>query len=103
MSWHKVAEVDELAEGSLKLVVADAKTLVLARNDGKYSALDSQCPHAGGPLAEGAIENGLLVCPWHGREFNLATGHCEGYDVGIGAYPVEVRDDGIFVNSARSE
>lgn len=27
-------------------------------------------------MAEGAIEDGKLVCPWHGWEFNLATGEC---------------------------
>lgn len=97
MSWTKVAETDELAEGALKEVVANGKTLVLAHSQGQYRALDNQCPHAGAPLAGGSIEGGLLTCPWHGREFDLATGKCEAYGVSIGTYPVEVRADGIFV------
>jgi pyruvate oxidase len=97
VNWHKVADVDELAEGGLKRVVANGKTLVLAHSQGRYSALDGQCPHAGGPLAEGSIENGVLVCPWHGREFELSTGQCEAFGVSIGTYPVEVRADGIFI------
>ncbi len=97
MIWLKVADVNELAEGGLKQVIANGKTLVLAHCAGRYSALDGRCPHAGGPLGEGTIENGLLVCPWHGREYDLATGRCEGFEVGIGTYPIEVRPDGIFV------
>ena len=97
MNWYKVADVNELAEGGLKQVVANGKTLVLARSEGHYRALDNRCPHAGGPLAEGSIENGLLVCPWHGREYHLATGRCEGFDLGVSTYPTEVRSDGIFV------
>lgn len=97
MNWHKVAGVDELADGTLKQVVANGKTLVLARSAGRYSALDNRCPHAGGPLSEGALENGLLVCPWHGREFDIATGKCDSFGVGVEVYPVEAREDGIFV------
>jgi pyruvate oxidase len=97
-AWHKVAEASELANGSLKPVVAGARTLVLARWDDRYSALEDRCPHAGGPLAEGSIEDGRLVCPWHGREFDLATGQCEGSRA-VGVCRVEARADGIFVEA----
>ena len=38
--------------------------------------MDAECPHAGGPLAEGTIENGCVTCPWHDYSFELASGRC---------------------------
>ena len=98
VTWHKAAEPGELADGELKAVVVAGTPVVLARVGERYRALDDRCPHAGGPLSQGCIENGLLVCPWHGREYDLETGRCEGFQP-VRTFPVEVRDDGIFVAS----
>ena len=38
--------------------------------EASYAALDNRCPHQGGPLGEGSIENGMLRCPWHGWDFD---------------------------------
>ena len=94
--WHRAADIGELADGQLKVFGADRLTIVLARVGDKYGALRDQCPHAGGPLSQGCIENGFVVCPWHGREYDPFTGTCDGYQA-TQAYQVEVRDDGIFV------
>jgi nitrite reductase/ring-hydroxylating ferredoxin subunit len=96
--WHKAAELDELADGQLKAFDAGGTAIVLARRGNEYGALRDPCPHAGGPLSQGCIENGLLVCPWHGREFDPLTGHCEGFQPAH-SFPVEVRKDGIFVSA----
>jgi nitrite reductase/ring-hydroxylating ferredoxin subunit len=96
-TWHRVADVAELADGALKPVVVAGSLIVLIRLGERYGALDNQCPHAGGPLADGTLENGRLVCPWHGREYNPLSGECEGYDQPVRAYKVEVRSDGIYV------
>jgi pyruvate oxidase len=96
-AWHRVADSDELADGSLKEVVVAGTVLVLTRIGSRYGALNNQCPHAGGPLAQGSLENGLLVCPWHGREYDPLTGNCEGYADSVRAYRVDVRADGIYV------
>ena len=93
---HKVAQVGELADGELMAVVAAGTPLVLVRLGSRYSALDERCPHAGGPLSQGTIDNGVLVCPWHGREYDLATGQCAGFQA-VATYPVEVDGDGIYV------
>jgi nitrite reductase/ring-hydroxylating ferredoxin subunit len=96
-AWHRVADCDELADGSLKEVVVAGTVLVLTRIGAHYGALNNRCPHAGGPLAQGCLENGLLVCPWHGREYDPLTGNCEGYADSVRAYQVDVRADGIYV------
>lgn len=94
--WHRAAGLNEMGDGEVKRVVAGEKVIALVRQGATYRALDNRCPHAGGPLSEGSIENGLLVCPWHGREYALANGQCDGYE-GVATYPVEVREDGVFV------
>ena len=60
-------------------------------------ALDNHCPHQGGPLGEGSIENGVLRCPWHGWDYHPCSGKVPGYDDGVEPYEVEERDDGIYV------
>jgi nitrite reductase/ring-hydroxylating ferredoxin subunit len=96
--WHKVAEVDELPEGRVKTVVAGRKSLALTHHEGAYGALDNHCPHQGGPLGEGSIENGLLRCPWHGYDYSPLTGAPPpGFTDAPACFPVEVRDDGIYV------
>ena len=95
-TWHRVADVGELTDGALKAVAVAGKLLVLVFVGGRYGVLDGRCPHAGGPLAEGTVENGLLVCPWHGREYDPFDGRCEGYTP-VPAYKVDVRSDGIYV------
>ena len=94
--WHKVAEVDGLAEGRVKAVSCGRENICLTRHKGEWGALANACPHQGGPLGEGSIEGGLLRCPWHGWDFDPLTGKPPGgYDDGIQTYPLQVRDDGV--------
>ncbi|MHC4400667.1 MAG: thiamine pyrophosphate-dependent enzyme [Planctomycetota bacterium] len=96
--WHKAAEPDELAENSVQAVEAGARMIALTRLDGQYGAIDGQCPHQGGPLTEGTVEDGLLRCPWHGWGFDPMTGKsADAHHGDVEAYKVEVRDDGVYV------
>ena len=102
LSWHRVADLDELPEGRVKTVSLEEgmkeKTICLTHHEGKYAALDNHCPHQGGPLGEGSIEKGWLRCPWHGWEYCPHDGHSPGgHDDGVETYPVDVREDGVYV------
>ena len=98
LQWHKAAGLGELTEGRVKTAACGLETVCLTHFKGEYSALANACPHQGGPLGEGSIENGLLRCPWHGWDFDPITGKPPGgYDDGVRRYPVEIRDDGIYV------
>jgi nitrite reductase/ring-hydroxylating ferredoxin subunit/uncharacterized membrane protein len=57
----------------MKAHAADAEIL-LARQHGRLCALSHSCSHLGGPLSEGTLKNGSVVCPWHGSEFALDDG-----------------------------
>ena len=56
---------------------AAGRALCVANIDGAISVLDAICPHEGGPLGEGAIESGRVVCPWHGYAFDVHTGEAQ--------------------------
>jgi nitrite reductase/ring-hydroxylating ferredoxin subunit len=60
-------EVKEVAVGGGRLVC-------VANIDGDICVTDNTCPHWGGPLGQGKIRDGMLVCPWHGWTFDLRTG-----------------------------
>jgi pyruvate oxidase len=70
IQWYKVLEdKNELQEGRVMTVTAGHTDVCLSHHKGKYTAMTNKCPHQGGPLGEGSIENGLLRCPWHGWDF----------------------------------
>jgi len=98
--WLKVLDLDELPEGRVKTVTVGHKSLAMTHYNGQYGALDNRCPHQGGPLGEGSIENGLLRCPWHGWDYCALTGQPPGdleVDDVLETFPVEVREDGVYV------
>lgn len=90
--WYELDELPE--EGRVRTAVVDGRTLAVSRCGGRIGALDNHCPHQGGPLGEGAIENGLLRCPWHGYDYDPTTGRPpEGFSDAPVAFPVEQRGD----------
>ena len=96
--WYKVLDDPSLlAEGRVMTVTAQHKDFCLVHFDGQFACLDNQCPHQGGPLGEGAIEKGLLRCPWHGWDYDPITGKAPGFDDGVEKFNCELRDDGVYV------
>jgi thiamine pyrophosphate-dependent acetolactate synthase large subunit-like protein/Rieske Fe-S protein len=98
VTWYKVAEPGDLAEGRVRTAEAGPRTIALTHCDGRFGALENHCPHQGGPLGEGSIENGLLRCPWHGYDYDPITGRPpSGFSDAPESFPVDVRDDGVYV------
>ncbi len=83
--------------GEAREFSAGSRTLCIANVDGVIRALDSECPHRGGPLAEGLIEDGKLICPWHGWSFDPATGATDNSQERVAVYPVSVEGEEVFV------
>ena len=63
-----------LAEGTMQRVKAKDTDLLVVRQRERVCALAHSCAHLGGPLSEGTLKDGSVVCPWHGSEFRLADG-----------------------------
>ncbi len=101
-TWHPVAPQDVPEEGRVRSVVVDGRSIAMTRCSGRLGALENHCPHQGGPLGEGSIEKGLLRCPWHGYDYDPATGAppgalAEHLDDRVPAYEVEEGTDGVRV------
>ncbi len=102
--WIKVLDnASELHENRVMTVTADHTDICLSRFEGKVCALDNRCPHQGGPLGEGSIENGLLRCPWHGWDYHPCTGKAPGFDDGVEPIEVKTENNKIYVALEREE
>lgn len=98
LTWVKVLEnADQLLDERVMTVTAGHKSFCLTHHEGEFGCLDNKCPHQGGPLGEGSIENGLLRCPWHGWDYDPISGKAPGFDDGVESFPVEIRDDGVYI------
>ncbi|BDI33683.1 hypothetical protein CCAX7_57340 [Capsulimonas corticalis] len=69
-----VLDWDDLEENTPKRVEANGQPVVLVRQGEKIYALADACAHLGGPLSEGKVCDGGIVCPWHESRFALKDG-----------------------------
>jgi len=81
------------APGEVSEVSAEGRIFCVANLDGTIHVLNGECPHEGGPLGEGRIEDGRVVCPWHEYSFDLQTG-AEWHDTEMKAEVYEAVVDG---------
>lgn len=94
MAWTSLCEMSELTEGNGKYVEIDGYRLAVFLHEGEPHVLDNECPHAGGDMSQGWIDNdACAVCPWHAWSFHLKTGIIKGSSsVGLTTYPVRVHE-----------
>jgi nitrite reductase/ring-hydroxylating ferredoxin subunit len=113
-----VAKAAEMADGDRRIVTAGRYEIGVFFKDGAFHAYSNHCLHAGGPVCEGLMINRVVdliapdrtylgqafgeemhfVCPWHGWEYDLATGECAGdRKLKLRRYEVVRRGEDIFV------
>jgi len=78
MGFVKATDTTGLSVGSKKMVVVDGKEILLTNIDGSYYAIANKCPHMGGSLVKGTLEDGIITCPRHGSKFDVKTGRAVG-------------------------
>jgi 3-phenylpropionate/trans-cinnamate dioxygenase ferredoxin subunit len=91
--------LDELPDGSVRLIPANGLTVGLYRCQGELYAIEDRCSHDDGPLCEGEWDEDMcrVICPRHGAQFDLSTGRPLGppaYEP-VATYPVSIGEDGI--------
>lgn len=72
--WTPALDVARLAEGQPTLADVGSTPVLLLRRDGRLLALANTCTHRGGPLHEGQLEGGTVICPWHRSAFRIEDG-----------------------------
>lgn len=76
---------------------AGARVAVFHARDGRVFAVQAECPHRGGPLSDGLIGGGTLICPLHSWKFDLESGAALTGECGLKTYPARVDGDGFVV------
>ncbi|MGI4793194.1 MAG: DUF2231 domain-containing protein [Janthinobacterium lividum] len=93
---HRAAVWDEVARREIGIV--------LVRQGARVHAMGARCSHAGGPLDQGWVLDGTLVCPWHGSRYVLETGQPAAGGPSTCPQPrYEVRVDGDSVELRREQ
>lgn len=95
----RCGRADEIPPGGSKVVQVNERRLAIFSWEGVILAIDDTCPHQGGPLGEGYLEeSGVVSCPWHGWTFDLRTGVSPiDPDVRVRTYPVRIEAGEIIV------
>lgn len=112
----RVCDAAELSAGDYALLEVDDVLVGVFNVDGEYYAIENECAHQGGPVCSGDVrpellseftepgervrefhgERPVIACPWHGWEYDLATGkHLGVDDIAIRTYDV-VEDHGVL-------
>jgi nitrite reductase/ring-hydroxylating ferredoxin subunit len=102
LTWHKIADhINELdfAPNNIAVVEIKGKKICIGRHQDKAFAFAYKCPHAGGFLSDGHIDAlGNVVCPLHRYKYDMKNGrNTSGEGYYLKNWPVELRDDGVFV------
>jgi nitrite reductase (NADH) small subunit/3-phenylpropionate/trans-cinnamate dioxygenase ferredoxin subunit len=74
----RVAFTHEIPSGTGRSVEVEGIWIAVFNVEGKFYAVDNSCPHAGGPLGEGKLCEGVIECPWHGWKFSVISGERVG-------------------------
>ena len=98
MGWHCLEPASKLREGEIKTFRMGGRYLAIGRTADGYFAMDDLCPHAGGSLGEGMLDDECVLCPIHGYAYHVRTG--EGFDDGneVQVYQVELQGELLRVN-----
>src|SRR5436309_6321564 len=95
----KVAETKNLTPGKATAVEVEGNRIAVFNVNGTFYAIDDTCPHSGGPLSQGELEETKVTCPWHGAQFDLKNGEVLSPPAfeGVRSYKVVVEGEDIKV------
>ena len=97
--FQRVMSTGELPPaGEAREVACAGRLICIANAGGSISAMDNVCPHRGGPLGQGIVEDGKLICPWHAWAFDAKTGIAvHNPDAKVEVYDVRIEGDDVLV------
>lgn len=100
MAFTKLTSESELPlPGDAREFEIAGKTLCVANVNGTMCAIDNVCLHEGGPLGQGYVDGGKIVCPWHGWEYDAATGQLfDNPKSKLDVYPIKVENGEVLVD-----
>ncbi len=70
-----IGSIESISPGQGRCFVIEGEEIaVFHQRDGRVFAVQNRCPHRRGPLAEGLVGAGKVICPLHAHRFDLETG-----------------------------
>jgi len=97
MAFVPVARLSALPPGTVLEVMIGEQPYAICNVGGEITALNGICLHRGGPLGQGQIHHGRLVCPYHLWEFDCRTGDTPFDQRRLATYEVKVEDGEILL------
>jgi nitrite reductase (NADH) small subunit len=112
-AWHDVGSLADLDRDGHVVARVEGREVGVVAVGGELRGVRNRCPHHGGPLCLGTVEHRLtgrpggydvsdelvLRCPWHGWEFDPATGAClEDPALRVAVYPAKAVDGRVLVD-----
>ncbi|HME99403.1 MAG TPA: Rieske 2Fe-2S domain-containing protein [Terriglobia bacterium] len=79
-------------------VVGGQEIAVFRQRDGRLFATENRCPHRRGPLSEGIVGDGRVICPMHAHQFNLQTGTGSEVHECLNVFEIEEADGNLMLN-----
>jgi len=101
MTFTRLTTEAELpAQNRAKEFPCGNKVICIANVNGTISAMDNVCLHRGGPVGQGAVENGKVVCPWHGWQWDPKTGQAvQDPRAKLAIYPLKIENGDVMVEA----
>jgi nitrite reductase (NADH) small subunit len=98
-NFIKLASASELpSENRAKEFPCGDKVICVANVNGAITAMENVCLHRGGPLGQGTIEGGKVVCPWHGWQWDPQTGQAvHNPNAKLAVYPIKVENGDVMI------
>jgi nitrite reductase (NADH) small subunit len=100
LHWIWLTDVANVPPREGRAVEVAGRHLAVFNLGGRFLAIDNACPHKGGPLSDGIVAGGSVVCPLHAWKIDLRTGAVDrpaGAGACVAAYPTRVDGDVVVV------
>jgi nitrite reductase (NADH) small subunit len=97
MFTRLASQSDLPSPNEAKEFLCGSKTICVANVHGEISAIDNVCLHRGGPLGQGVVEGGKVICPWHGWPWDPKTGETRVPGAKIAVYPVKMEGGNVLI------
>lgn len=97
-----VARASDIPVLEGRAVSVAGRRIAIFRTESGFRAIDADCPHRGGPLADGLVGDDCVTCPLHNLRIDLTTGEVlSGGEGAVAVHPVRERDGWLYLEVDR--
>jgi nitrite reductase/ring-hydroxylating ferredoxin subunit len=98
VKWLPLAKAEDVPEGKGLLVRNGRQEILIFHSGDRWTAFDNTCPHAGAPITPDHIDDGCVICVYHGLRFRTDTGACpDAAGWCLESFPVKVEAGQVLV------